>query len=233
MKDLRSGTDRYHFPSLENHGAGCEPGSLSAIVCHYNAGHVPFPNDAHEERLDSARRNFIEGGGRFVQKNPPRLICKRSRDRDALGLTARQIAYVPILISSEADAFEKRCDLLRRKGRPALRRSKSDIFSHRARKEVSRLHDHPDTPSKLLRWDFQIVLAIQKDRSTRRLVQAIEQAQECRFARSTGADYRQNFPCFGLNVDIAEQNPVCHSAAQIHGFKSHLSVRWRHNEWCA
>ena len=84
MKDLRRGTDRYHFPSLENHGAGCEPGGLSAIVCHYNAGHVPFANDALEERLDSARRDFIEGGGRLVQKNRPRLICKRARDRDAL-----------------------------------------------------------------------------------------------------------------------------------------------------
>jgi hypothetical protein len=86
--------------------------------------------------------------------------------------------------TGQADTLEQRVDLAGQKCFTALQRPEPDVRGHGSGEEIRGLHDHADTAPQIPRRQFPIVPAIETYSAARRLVEAVQQPQEGRFARS-------------------------------------------------
>jgi hypothetical protein len=69
------------------------------------------------------------------------------RASNALSFPSRQTVRVAILVAGQADAFERRGNLLLRRTLTALHWSEGNVRCHRPREQVGHLQDHPDAAS--------------------------------------------------------------------------------------
>jgi hypothetical protein len=81
-----------------------------------------------------------------------------------------------MLVPGQADTFEQGSNLFGFQGFAALPRSEGNIFGYRAGEQIGHLHHHADASAQFARRDIFVVLSVKQHGTTRRLVQAIEQA---------------------------------------------------------
>src|SRR3954466_6525829 len=130
----------------EHHGVGHAPREAH-LVRHADHGHALAPEVLHDVQhlLDHLR---IERGGRLVEEHDLRPHGERTRDGDALLLSARELAGIFVRLLGDANALEQvhgeRAGLSRWHA-PYANGGKRDVLQDREmREKVERLEHHAD-----------------------------------------------------------------------------------------
>jgi hypothetical protein len=118
----------------------------------------------------------------------------------------------------------------------ALQRPERDVRGHGTGEEERGLHDHADPAPQISRVQFTIVPAIEPHGAAGRLVEAVEQPQERRLARSAWTDHGHHLAGAHLHADVVDQNLPDDGTGQTirfnRGSARRRTIRFPPGRWC-
>ena len=134
----------------------------------------------------------IESARRLIEEHEARLHRERTRDGDALLLTARKLLGIGLCLVRQADLLQEHARILFRLfacGLSDLARRKRDVVQNRhVREEIEALEHHADLGTHAVDVGCGKFLAVDGNLSLGRHVEVVDRAQERRLAR-TGRPY--------------------------------------------
>ncbi len=185
----------------------------------HNGRQTSLFTQLHDQAHDLPRGFGVERSRRFINEQQFRILDESTANADALALAAGKFigAFIDHVI--ETDAFEQpECFIdvrLRIFAKPAApetdvaETARQDVLHHRQPFDQRvLLEDHAHTAARLAqlrlieRGQFGIV---QRDRAGCRLNQSVDAADNCRFARTRGADQRHNLTVRHFQIDTLQR----------------------------
>ena len=157
-----------------------QPTELFGVVGDPHDGHSRV-GDRTSELLDGTSRSSIERSGRLIGQENVGLGQQSPGDRHPLCLTATQVGGRSLeQFRPEPDPFER--GRRRRIVQPGA--GHLQVVPHRAREDRRPLEDHRDASAELGRVPVPQVSIPPPDMTRHRIVEAIQQPKEGRFART-------------------------------------------------
>jgi hypothetical protein len=177
--------------------------------------------------LDLLRRDRVEGGGGFVEKQHLGLDRNRAGDAESLLLSAREregvLPEAVLDLVPERRALQRALDALVQVLLEAEHaRRPGDVVVDRLRERVRLLEDHSDPPADLDRLDpvavdvdpvVEDAPAVPEARD--RVVHAVETANERALAAARGADYGRDHVLLDLEADALDGHVVAIPGGQV------------------
>ena len=167
--------------------------------------------DVRDECEDRFRRLRVERARRLVAEQHLRLARERTRDADALFLTARQLGRVLVRLVRKADEREQRRDLfldLRRALSREFQRECDVVVDGRGREQVEVLKNHADVLArfaKLCAAHRRHVLAVDGDFACCWALEHVDAADERRLARARKTDDAVDFAAADGEIDAFQR----------------------------
>src|SRR5487761_2096617 len=206
MRARRRSADQHAF--LEVDQAACLLGGLGVVGDHDDR----LPDlvvEAREQPQDLLRGHPVEVAGRLVGDDQRRIGDQRPRDRDPLLLPARQLVGKVRRAVGQADELEGSLDALAALGarqRRQLQRQLDVAERRQHRHQVVELEDESDVHRAPQREigvrEARDVDAADADLPGRRLVDAGDEVQQRRLARSRGPHQRDELALEDVEIEI-------------------------------
>jgi hypothetical protein len=171
----------------------------------------PAAHDLTQARPDLRLRRRVDGCGRVVEDEDPRIDEERPRDRDALTLTAREgdPALADHCVVAVRQLEDEVVGLRRsRRGLDGLERcvghAERDVVADRCREEERILRDDPDLASQRATNEPADIDAVDEHATTGGVVEARHERRERRLARPGRSDECDGPACGYVKVDVLD-----------------------------
>eukprot|EP00962_Isochrysis_galbana_P008032 scaffold2188_cov102-Isochrysis_galbana.AAC.2 len=171
-------------------------------------------HDLVEGGLDDALARRVERRGGLVEKQDGRLAHHRTGDCHALLLPSREhaaaLAHLRLIPERQVPGDEAvrvgRARRLLHLGACGALLAISNVFGHSAEEEDRLLPDEGHLPAQPPHIELAQVDAVEQQRAALRVVEALEQRDECRLAGARWATESDRLPCPNLErVAVADQ----------------------------
>ena len=180
-----------------------------------------------EQVQNGLRRVRIEGAGRLVGEQHPRLVRQRAGDGDALLLPAGKLGGVHVRLVAQIDQIQQLEHARLHIGllHAGVAQRIGDVFKHsRAIQQVEMLEDHADAPPHRAELSFGQLPALRvvglaapernhagiadAQRAVVRRFQQIQAAHQRRFARAGIADHAVNHAVLDVEGHVVQRGHV-------------------------
>ena len=230
--DLAGRADLLDAALVHHHHPVCDFERLFLIVGDEDRGHVDFGMQRAQPLPQFLAHLGVERTERLVQKQDARLDRQRPRQRNALALTARQLARVavgePVELHQIQQFLDARADtrlVLAHRARLHAQ-AESDVFKHRHMAEQRIVLEH-ESDMALAGSAGERILAVERNLAGVGPIQPGDDAQQRGLARTRRPEQRQQFAIGDLQIDAVERGKCAESLDDIFDFNRHSGVALR------
>ncbi len=178
---------------------------LFLVVGDHHAGDADVVDDVGELDLRFLAQLLVERAERLVEEQQLRLLGQAARQRDALLLAAGELVRLALGVGAELHQLQHRLDARRDLvlGQAVAAQAEGDVVEHREmREERVALEHHVHRP--LVGRQPGEVLAVERDRSRGRRLEAGEHAQQRRLAAARRAEQGEDLALGDVDRDVVD-----------------------------